>query len=390
MMVIIPEVLLSNPQVLTIFPPQEPFVPIIRDYIIAHWIGLNLKGTKLIGADYLAALRDVAFSPEKHNIYLVPQFGSITIEEAAEYVIAVQEGDEVVPKAQKLGNSLRAKKLPGIQSRREKVFALPNGIQTIMGAMINAPYLAVDARDVRNGVLQATKSKRPDIPVVVKPALSLPRADNVDPDNLIWQWAQILGTEAEDGPWFTPKEKGKVEVKPIPRHSLEKRTIGMEVVNQDPALHSFSSKVTFVPAPTEQNPDQLERKIIRTPVSVNQEVNAFTLEIGLQPGSESGLPTLVEDVPADTEGDQRGEDIKKLGLDVLDKFLVNTPFTLTSPKDFATAESNALNAALDKTQEVFGNDAAFAAESAFGETQDAERKRLGPTINDPQSMTKKR
>jgi len=385
-MVIIPEVFLTNPQVLTIFPPQEPFVPIIRDYIIAHWIGLNLKGTKLIGADHLAVLRDIAFSPEKYNIFLVPQFGSITVEEGAEYVIGVQQGEEVAPKAQRLATTNRASKLPGIQSRRSKVFALPNGIQTIMGAMINTPYLAVDARHVRNTTLQGKKSGRPDIPVVGGAALTIKTADTVDPDNVIFQWSQILGSAEEAGDWFRVKEKGKVEVKPISRHSINKRKIGMEVVLQDPALHSFSSTTQCVADPTVEDPDNRKEVVVTTELPVNSEVNAFTLEIGLQPGAESGLPTLVEDVPADTDGDQKGDEIKKLSLDILAKFLGDRPDTITLAADFAQARRNALDVANNEVVQWKGAVTASTALFAFNAAEDDALKEAGPIVTSEEAL----
>jgi len=279
-MVIIPEVVLTNPQVVTLFPPQEAEVSIIKDDLQVLWI--TQRGAELMALDSATALKGLAAEggSTKLNKFLIPTYANSV---AADQEVRKGGGDAPVRKT--AGLPLTTTTLFGVDSTQEKMDKIPSGVLTPLGVMINTPYLPEDHKVHRNKVLLGyTSASSGDEPSTGTDPRSIDSAT-------VYAWQKVSTKDKPPGDWLTPKDDGTVEVTAPGKHTAEERSIIMEVVAQE-------KKSTLS-------------------VSKNDEVNAFTLEIGVQTGSDAGLSTLFETPTEGQTQDDLREEIVKAGEDGL-------------------------------------------------------------------------
>jgi len=333
-MVIVPEVALTNPKVLTLYPEQEPEVLIIRDNLQVLWI--SQRGTEIIEADSTKALKSLAEAKgntTKFNKFLVPNYGD---ESGNEQV--VQDIGSFINRSLfgALGRPLVTLTLAAIQSAVEKVNKIPSGVVVPLGAMINTPYLPEDVTSVRNGTRLDSDSH-----TASSEAETGTDPQVVDPVNSIYKWKKVFAL-TQPGDWLIPKNDGAVEVKPPGRHDPQERTIRLNVVD-------------------------LEKQSSILEENKNTEVNAFTLEIGHQVGGDQGQATLNEEAKK-TNADLRAK-IIAAGKNARDTaFFTNFRRNETTNQE---ARNIGLGAALDVVRAIpgQGNILYVVAISAFERTE---------------------
>jgi len=226
-MPIIDETTLSNPQAFIWCP--EPYTSDLpcRDTFLPLWVADH--GVRPCSDDSCAGIKAKIGQQGNINRFLTPVYKEIN-----NYL--------------QVTNAPNIANLVGVQGMDTKVSEIQSALQVFAtSSAINSPYSPDDVKALRNGSLLDSASVDPRV---------------IDAKNTVYKWRKI----SPAGQWLTPKGNGMIEVIPQSRDKTTPKIIQLNVVDDEMADEEFKKHQ-------------------------NTQVNAFTLELGLQPGGEEELPT---------------------------------------------------------------------------------------------------